>query len=453
MGKKFDFDYIVIGSGAGGTAVALGLAGRKKKVAVVEGRKFGGASLNSLDVPFRAGLEFSHLYRRLTDGVKMGFSGMNHFNFPTAMHWRERAIARAGGGSKEIFERAGIVCIEGWANLVSDHVVMVGNKQFTAERFVLATGTKLDTGSISGVETVNYLTPETVMQIGRLPKMAVVVGGGTSGCEITEYLADLGVRVLMLERAERVLPREDKEVGEVMEQHLKDLGVAVLTSSKVVAMERDEMSRRVVFVNEGREKMVRVEEIVLATGYTPALDYGLENTGVSFKKAGPVVDKNLQTTARNIFVVGGALGGESSTELASYQGALLANNLAGKIKLAGNYNGFIRRVGTYPEVAVVGMTEDDLVKRDRRYRKAIVPLAETTASKIFEFDKGFVKLMSDLDNHLIGATIVAPGATQMIGELALAVRQHLLLSGIAGLAHPANDFSEAIELAVKKLVK
>lgn len=453
MGKKFDFEYIVIGSGPAGSAVALGLAARRKKVAIIEGRKFGGANLNTMDVPYAVGLDLSHLYRRINEGKKFGISSAGHFNFPTAMNWRERVIEKVGGGNKEVFEKAGIVCIEGFANLVSDYVVMVGDKQFSAERFVLATGARLDARGISGLDTVAHLEPETVMTAKRLPKAVVVVGGGATGCEVAEYFAELGVKVLIMERSERLLPREDKEVGEILTEHFKTLGINVLVSSKVVALEKDEISKRVVFMTEGREKMVRVDEVVIATGYSPVLDYGLENTSATFKKSGITVDKNLQTTARNIFAVGDILGGESSTELASYQGAFLANNLAGKVKMALNYNGFSRRVATYPEIATVGLSEDDLLKRDRRYKKAIVYLSEIPASKIYDFDKGFVKLIADFDNHLIGATVVAPKAEEMIGELALAVRNHLLLSGIASMPHPANSFSEAIEITAKKLVK
>ena len=171
-----------------------------------------------------------------------------------------------------------------------------------------------------------------------MPKAVLVVGGGASGCEIAEYFAELGAKVLIMERSEHLLPREDKEVGDIISEYLtKELGVMVLPNCKVVALEQ-----------------VRVDSIVLATGSQPIVDYGLENAGIKYKNSGILVNKLFQTSAKNIYAIGDAIGAsDTSIERAEYEGTILASNLLHHTKNIVNYSGFARTVNTYPEIAVV----------------------------------------------------------------------------------------------------
>ncbi len=455
MGKKFDFEFIVIGSGPAGTAAALNLARiTKRKVAIVDGGEFGGANLNTRDVPYAAGLKFAHLYHEATHAANYGISSMNlHFNFPTAVNYQTEVVKRAGGGDTTEFEKAGITCISGMANFIDENTIAVGEREYSASRFVIATGAKLSTSGIAGTDFVPFSTPDDALSGSRLPRAVCVVGGGATGCEIAEYFAKLGVKTALLERSSRLLPREDEEVGKVMRDYFEnELGIVVLTNARVVALEKDAASKRVVFSKDNREKMVRVDKIVLATGSEPATDLGLENAGVKYKKSGILVTKSFQTSAKNIFAVGDCIGGESSTDLAAAQGSYLASTLGYRVKTPFECVGMIRAVGTCPEVATVGYNEDDLVRRDKRYRKEVVYLSEVRAAKISGFKYGFVKLITNKENRLVGAVIVAPGAVAMAHELALAVRSRATLIEIATLPHKANTFSEAIQLAARRML-
>ena len=455
MGKKIDFEYIVIGSGPAGSAVALTLAKAHKKVGLIEAGEFGGSNLNSRNVPYIVSHNLSRTYYNAQNGAKFGLTNLeSHFNFPSTSSWREKVVARVSGDRKKEFEDAGITCINGYANLLDNTTVAVGDKQYRAARIVLATGSKVDDAGISGTETVAVLTPESALKIRRFPKAVAVVGGGASGCEIAEYFGELGTKVLLFEMADRVLPHEDQDVGSTMAEYFKnELGIMVLTDSRVVAVEQDNLSKRVIFMNNGRERMVRVDTIVLATGSKPALDYGLENAGVKYKNSGVLVNKAFQTSAKNIFAVGDILGGESSTERADYQGLFLASNLIGRNKNLPSYAGFPRITKTYPEVAVVGMTEDDMAKRDKKCRKAVVKLADVITGKVEDDNYSFVKLIADNNDKIIGAAIVAPNAEAMISELTLAVRYHLSALEIASAPHTIESASIAIKLAAKQLVR
>ncbi|MBR3230666.1 NAD(P)/FAD-dependent oxidoreductase [Candidatus Saccharibacteria bacterium] len=452
MGKKYDFEYIVIGSGPAGSAAALSLAQAKKRVALVEGRFFGGSNLNTRDVPYAVALDFSHTYQKLLTLPEFKNQDFT-FSLPTAVSHQLKTVLSCSGNDKKPFESKNITCIHGYANFIDANTIAVGDQKYTAQNFILATGAKPKISEIFGTELVNYLTPDTALKTHRLPKVVVIAGGGSAGCEIATYYAELGVKVIILEMSSRLLPREDKEVSELVTNYFtRELGIMVLPSSKVVALGKDDYSKHVIFVNGRSEKMIRTDCIILATGSQVSLDYGLENAGVKFKNSGITTDKYFETSAKNIYAIGDALGKDSSTEIADYEGNLLASNLINKTKNPANYHGFIRFTNTTPAIATVGFNEDDLTRRDRKYKVALIPFSEIPAGQIYDFSQGFVKLLADKTNHIIGATIVSPHADLFAAEISLAVRHNLSALELASTPHSINSYNYAIKLAAKKLL-
>lgn len=454
MGKKYDFEYIIIGSGPAGSATALTLAKTKKKVAIVEGRFFGGSNLNTRDIPYAVALDFSHFYSKLLSLPEFKNQDIS-FSLPNAVSHQLQTTLRVGGNDINPFEKVGITCIKGYANFLNQNTIAVADKQYTAQTFIIATGSRLKTLEIAGTETVKYLTPENAIKIRRLPKVAVIVGGGGTGCEIAEYYAELGIKVIILEASSRLLPREDKEVGDLMTDYFTNkLGIMVCPNSKVIALEQDESNKRVIFHNAGSEKMILTDCVVLATGSAPTLDCGLENANIKYKNTGITVDKYFQTSAKNIYAVGDCINDQnSSTERADYEGTLVAINLANRSKTLPNYQGFIRSTNTMPEIAVVGLNEDDLVKRDRKCQKSIIKLDEIPAGIIYDNCYGFIKLLANKSHQILGATIVAPNAKLIAEEICLAIRHNLTALELAGTPHPINSYNYAIKLAAKKLIK
>lgn len=456
MGRKYNFDYIVIGSGPAGSTAALTLAKSKKHIALVEGRYFGGANLNTRDVPYSVTLDFAHTYHKISHSPELAHQDFS-FNFPTIVaHQLKTVIETGGGNNQKLYDNAGITCLHGYANFLDQNTIAIGDQKFTSKNFILATGSHLDTSAIAGTDAVNYLTPETAIKIRRLPRAVLVVGGGPTGCEIAEYYAELGAKVLIMEKSTRLLPLQDIETSQAIAEHFSnDLGIMVLPNCKVIALEQDDLSKRVIFQNNRTEKMVRVDCIVLATGNRPTTDYGLENADVNFTKSGSIkIDKYFQTSAKNIFAIGDCTNDDpsvSSTERAGYEGKLLATNIINKTKNTPNYKGFTYVVDTSLTVASVGATEAELKHHKRKYKKSIVYLRETPAGKIFGLHYGFVKLLFSHTNHIIGGCIVTPNAKAMSGEIALAVRHNLTASNLASTPHIANDYSYAIKLAAEKL--
>lgn len=453
MSKKYDFDYIVIGSGAAGSTAALKAAKEKKKVALIEADRWGGSTVNSRDIPYAASFKFSNLYAEAIHGSRFGISSSNlRYNYPTIANWRNLVIRKSNGNNKKFFEDAGITCYHSFGHFISPNEISVGQNRISGEKFLLATGSVPKNAGISGIEHVECQTPATVLNLNRPPKALFVIGGGSTGCEIAQYFAELGSKVLIADLTGRLLPREDKEIGETLGQYFSEhLGIKVLTSSRVVAVEQDSLSKRVIFMRGGQEKSVRVDAIVLATGSKPALDFGLENIGIKFDRHGVRVDKTLQTSLHHIYAAGDILGEDSSTERASYEGLLATGNAINRAKNITNYNGFMRITNTDPEIVQIGLSEDDCVRRARKCKKAIVYLPEIEASIINDFRYGFIKLLADKQKKIIGATIMAPQASLIAQEISLVIRHGLSAVELASTPHAINSWSELIRQAARKL--
>lgn len=455
MGKRFDFEYIVIGGGTTGKTTAINLAKMGQKVALVEQDRWGGNGLNYRDIPYGACLNFSHFYSRIKTSRKMGLVGEIEYSWQTLSKWRDAAILKAGGNDKKELEKAGVTCLKGQAKFLGSYdMVLNEKKKISASKFLIATGSVLNDGGIAKDAGIKYLTPATALRLTTPPEAVMVIGGGSTGCELAQYFAELGAKVVLVEGAKHILPKEDPEVGQVLEQYLsKRLGIKILNNTRVVKIQKDGTGPSVVFVRGGKEKMARVETIVLATGSVPnTANLGLKEARVSFDKKGITVDKTLQTSARNIFAAGDVIGCESSEEIATYLGQLAANNLAGKTKGFVNYDGFIRMTETSPQVASVGISEADLIKRRRKYKKVVVPLSDVKASITADFTVGFVKVMIDGSGKILGGTIVAPRAAEMIQEIAMAVRHGLTAVQVASTPHVAGSWSEAVRVATRKII-
>lgn len=403
---KYDFDYIIIGSGPAGRTAAINLANAKKKVCLVEKDQIGGAEIISRDLPFKLALDFASTYYDFMTSKATG-SSPHHFNLPTLSSHINSTIAARSEEAKSELQKAGVKIINGFAHFLDQNTIAVDDKKITAHDFILATGSKLKANEIAGLDSVGYITPSNVFKIRKLPRFVFVVGGGPTGVSIADFFANLGVGVIIMERSQHLLPREDEEIGKfVTEKFTKNLGITVVTSAKVLQITEDNMSKIVVFMSATGEKMVRVDSVVLATGSEPFLDYSLENAEVEYKRSGILVDKYFNTTAKNIYAIGDAIGGsDSSTERAIKEANVLTENLLHRGKTAIKYTGIIRSIPTHPEIATLGLNERDAISRDLGYKKSVSSL---------ENEDGLVKTLTDRSGRFLGATVIAKNATEAL---------------------------------------
>lgn len=456
MAKKvqFDFDLIVIGSGAGGSAGASIAARAGKRVAIVEADTFGGDSPNWSDVPTKALLHAAQLFDEARAGARFGLrSGTMGYNYPSLRAWKDLAVKRTGaGGNRKFYENEGISTFNSPAHFLSPNEISVNRRHLSAEHFLIATGSHWVTPSVQGIEDAGYLTPRTLLQSVRPPKSLFIIGGGSVGVEIAQMMAIFGTKVYIADVAARLLPREDEEVGVLMERLLtENKGATVLTQTRVLSATRQALRKKVTYMRGGVEKTVQVDEILIAAGRKPNVDLGLENASVAYTPKGIEVNQYLQTSAKHIYAAGDVLGRQATTHTALLESRLAASNLLHKQKSSPDYTASPRLTFSFPGIASVGLSEDDCIKRDLTIKTSVAPLNMIARSNTSDFRDGFVKVIADKNGVLIGATVVAPHAAEIIHELALAVRHKLTAAQVASTPHAFLSWSEAVRVATGRI--
>lgn len=457
MAKKptFDYDLIVIGSGAGGSAAAAIAAREGKKVALVESGTFGGESPNWGDIPTKALLHAAQLYDDIKGAARFGLrSSAVGYNYPSLQQWKELAVKRTGAGNnRHYYESQGVTTYAGSAHFLSPHEITINRRHLTGEHFLIATGSHPSLPDVVGLEETGYLTPRTILDLTKPPRSLYVIGGGSVSLELAQLMAIFGTQVYIAEIAARLLPKEDSEAGELLERLLSEQkGVITLTQTRTLSIEKDGMGRRVTYTRGGVEKSIRVDEVLVASGRMPNVDMGLENASVAYTPKGIEVNDFLQTSARHIYAAGDVLGRSTPTHTALLQSRVAAHNLFSKTKVTPDYTATPRVTFTSPAVASVGLNEDDCLRRDLQVNTAMAPFNIIARSNTSDFRDGFVKIIADKRGVVLGATVVSPSAGEIIHELALAVKHQLTAAQLAETPHAFLSWSEAVRVAATKIV-
>lgn len=451
---NFDYDLIVIGSGAAGSAAATIAARNGKRVAIIESDTFGGDSPNWSDIPTKALMHVARLYDEARHGDKFGLrTSTLGYNYPSIRAWKDLAVKRTGAaGNRRFYENQGISAFNATAHFLTPYEVSVNRRHLSAGKFLIASGSSWATPKIQGLDDIKFFTPRTILEAIRPPKSLFIIGGGSHGVEIAQMMATFGTKVYIAEQAARLLPRQDDEVGELIERVLTEQkGVTVLTHSRVLSVSKTGLGNRILINRGGVEKFVKADEILVAAGRTPNLDLGLENASVKYTPKGVEVNDMLQTSSKHIYAAGDVLGRDSHTHTALLEGRVAVHNIFSKTKMVPSYTATPGIIFTTPEIAHVGLNEDDCRKRDLSIKKAIAPLNIIARSNTSDFREGFVKLITDKKGVVLGGTIVAPHAAEMIHEIGLAVKHGLTAQQIAETPHAFLSWAEAVRVAASKL--
>lgn len=452
--QKYDFDLIVIGSGAGGSVAADIVARAGKRVAIVESDSLGGECPNYGCVPSKALLHAANVYDGVRDAKKYGLRlAAMGFNYPSVKAWKDQAIKRTGThGIEKYYRSLSIHLYQGNAHFLSPHEITVNRRHLSSQNFLIATGSRLELPNIVGLESVAYLTSRTAMELTRPPKSLFVIGAGATGCEMTELFATFGAKVTIADIAPRVLPNEDEETSAALESFLRsERGVGVLTKTKVIAVSNDGPMIKVTYLRGGEQHVTKVEKVLVTTSKRPHTDLGLENAGVEYTHKGIEVNEHLQTSNASIFAAGDVLGHYMYTHVGVYESRIVANNILRKQKVTPDYSAVPRVTYTTPEIASVGMSEADCLRRDLDIKKAVAPLNMIARSNITDNRHGFCKVITDRSGMILGATIVGPNAGEAIHELTIAIAHGLTAADVASTLHAFPSWSEIVRVACSKI--
>ncbi len=452
--QKYDFDLIVIGSGAGGSVAADIVATAGKRVALIEGDTLGGECPNWGCVPTKALLHAANIYDAAKHGAQFGIRGTAiGYNYPSVKAWKDLAVKRTGAATGErYYQSRGISVFHGDAHFINAHEVTVNRRHLSSAHFLIATGSHWLVPDIQGLNTVPYLTARTALELKRPPKSLFIIGAGAVGSEFAELFSIFGSKIYLADISPRVLSKEDEEVGELVGEYFaRERGMEILSSTKVVRVQKEGIMVRVTYIRGGEEHSVRVDAVMVATGKAPTVDLGLENAGVEYTPKGIEVNEHLTTSQPHIFAAGDVLGRNMFTHMGVYESRIAAHNVLHKQKVSPNYKAVPRVTFVTPEVASVGLSEAVCLKRDLHVKTAIATLNIIGRSNAHNFRDGFCKVITDKRGVLLGATVVAPHAGEIIHELTLAIQHNMTAHDVANTLHAFPTWSEIVRVACGKI--
>jgi len=452
--KKFDANVVVIGAGSAGLVTALIVAGAKAKVVLIEKHKMGGDCLNTGCVPSKAIIRSGRIMSYIRRAEEFGIEGAQaQVNFAQVMR-RVQGIIKAiePHDSVERFTSLGVECVIGEARIESPYTVSVNGRRINTRSIVLATGARPLLPPIPGLEQIDYLTSDSIWSLQELPSRLLIVGGGPIGCELAQAFSNLGSQVTQVDMAERIMPREDEEVSELVMQQFKRQGINVLTGHRLLKF--GSADGESYMEAEHQDKTVRVEfdKVLLAVGRKANVEgFGLEDLKLVLNKQGTVqVNEYLQTSYPNIYACGDVTGPYQFTHMASFQAwfASLNSMLGGLWRSKVNYNVVPWATFTDPEVARVGLSEQEAIDQNIAYEVTRYEMDHHDRSLADGEAHGFIKILTvPGKDKILGVTIVGYHAGEQIGEFVFAMTHGMGLKKISAVTHIYPTLLEANKFA------
>ncbi|MFQ2124700.1 FAD-dependent oxidoreductase [Aeromonas jandaei] len=444
---RYDYNLLVIGAGAGGLVTSYIAAAVKAKVALIEKHKMGGDCLNSGCVPSKALIRSARFAAEQRRASELGFiPSQASADFAAVMERVARVIKEVEPhDSIERYQGLGVECIEGEARLVSPWEVEVNGQRLASRHIVIATGARPLVPRLPGLEQVPWLTSDTLWQLRTAPRQLLVLGGGPIGCELAQSFALLGVPVTLVELSDQLLPREEREVAELLAEQLARDGVRVLTGWRaeradyLPAAEEDQPIR--LQLRRGDEiQTIAGDQLLLALGRVANVSgFGLEELGVELTPRGTVaVDDFLATNYPSILAVGDVAGPYQLTHAAAHQGWYAAvNALFSPFKrFRADYRVMPAAIYTTPEIARVGLNQKEARAQGIPFELTRFELAELDRAIADGERQGFIEVLTvPGKDQILGATIVGTHAGERIAEFVLAMRHRLGLGKILATIH------------------
>ncbi|MDQ9172101.1 FAD-dependent oxidoreductase [Oxalobacteraceae bacterium R-40] len=454
---RFDCNMLVIGAGSGGLVAAYIAAAVKAKVILVEAGKMGGDCLNTGCVPSKALIRSARFVQQAKDAQSLGIGKADlEFDFAQVMERVSRVIKTVEPhDSVERYTKLGVEVVQAKAKLVSPWEVEAGGRRIAARAIVIAAGARPFVPPIPGLDDVGYVTSDTLWSIRTLPKRLVVLGGGPIGCELAQAFARFGSQVIQVERSERLLGKEDPDIAAFVQRALEQDGVTVHTGREAVRCERAGETRRLYVKHVGagqagaaREETIEFDLLLCALGRAARTEgYGLEELGIPLSKNKTIeTDAYLQTLYPNIFACGDVAGPYQFTHTAAHQAWFaVVNGLFGGFKrFRADYSVVPWCTFTSPEVARVGLSEDEAKAREIDYEVTRYDVADLDRAIAEEAAYGFVKVLTEPGkDKILGVAIVAEHAGELLAEYVLAMKHGIGLNKILGTIHVYPTMAEA----------
>lgn len=445
------FDLTVVGSGPGGYVAAIRGAQLGMKVGIVEKDRLGGICLNWGCIPSKALLKSAELYNNFKRAEEFGITYKDlKFDFNKIIKRSRDVSERITKGVEYLMKKYKIEVIAGTGKLTSKTVLEVSNNgkvtdNVRTKNFILATGGR--PRSVPGVtiDRKKVITSTEAMILSEQPKSMVVIGGGAIGIEFAYFYASLGTKVTVIEMLPSILPNEDKEITKILDSSLKKLGIEILTSTKVEGVQVGAGATVKVSGSEGT-KEVKGDVALMAIGVQGNVEnLGLDEVGVKYEKSFIKVDEFGRTSVPNIYAIGDVSGPPLLAHVASHEGIVAADHMAGKATHGTDRSVFPSCTYCQPQVASIGMTEEAATKAGYKLKIGKFPFRPLGKAMAIGETEGTVKLIFDEKyGELLGAHIIGSEATEMIAELGMAKALETTWEELHSTMHAHPTLAEAI---------
>ncbi|MFJ7977905.1 dihydrolipoyl dehydrogenase [Peribacillus sp. NPDC096379] len=449
-----EYDVVIIGGGTGGYVAAIRASQLGLKAAVVEQGKLGGTCLHAGCIPSKALLRSAEVYANTKNAEKYGVIAPEvGLDFQKVQARKEEITERLFKGVQHLMKKGKIDVYEGKGSILQTKDVLVKLNQddqetiLTTRNIVLATGSRPRT--LPGLEADGQyvMTSDEALQMEELPDSILIVGGGVIGIEWASMLIDFGLAVTVIEYADRILPTEDKDISKEVQRLMKKKGVKIVTGAKVLpeTLEKGEgVSIKADY--KGKETSFSADKLLVSVGRLPNIEgINLENTSVVVERACIQTNEYYQTNEQNVYAIGDVIGGLQLAHVASHEGIIAIEHIAGENPVPLNPTLVSKCVYSSPEVASVGLTEEEAKEKGYQVKIGKFSFRAIGKALVFGESDGFVKLIvEEGSNKLLGTHMVGPHVTDMITEAGLAQVLEATAMDIANTIHPHPTLAEAI---------
>jgi dihydrolipoamide dehydrogenase len=453
------FDVTVIGAGPGGYVAAIRCAQLGLKTALIEKYStLGGTCLNVGCIPSKALLDSSERFHQAAHSFESHGIHLENLtiDFAKMIARKDQVIAQTTQGIVGLMKKNKVEVIYGAATLTADRKVKValtagGETVIESKKIILATGSKPSSLPNINIDKKRIITSTEALKLPELPKSLLIIGGGVIGLEMGSVYARLGTQVTVVEYADSIIPTMDKELGKTLQRSLKKLGMEFFLGTGVQSAEVQGEQVLVKAIQNKSQKAVEwtADYVLVCTGRRPFTDgLGLENLGIQVDKRGVVqTNHHLETSAEGVFAIGDIVAGPMLAHKAEEEGVAVAEYISG-LPFHVNYPTIPGVVYTWPEVAAVGQTEEQLKASNIEYKVGKFPFMASGRARVSDDTDGFVKVLADAKtDEILGVHMVGPRCADLISECVVAMEYRASAEDIARICHAHPTFSEAVKEA------
>ncbi|QHX35658.1 pyruvate dehydrogenase E3 component [Spiroplasma sp. TIUS-1] len=462
---KFEYDVIIVGAGVGGYTSAIKCAQLGLKTLIVEKDKYGGVCLNIGCIPTKTLLKSAYLYSQIKNkaafyGIKISAESKVEVDWKQFQGRKDEVVAKLTKGVEMLVKKNLVAQVKGEAIAVDQHTIKVGDKKYTCESLVIATGSDANSLRLPGAEEAiksGFLINSTgALSLKTVPKKMIIIGGGVIGVEFANLYSNIGVDVTILQAMPTILEILDNDVSVEMTKIFKKNGVTIKPNVKILEFKKDSV---VYESTTSGEKITIKADVCLQSVGRHAITSGFEKIGIQLTERGFIqIDDYCQTNIKNVYAIGDVNGKVMLAHAASKQGIIVANHIAKKRAMPNDdhkmeFDKIPSCIYTHPEVATVGKTEQEVKASNIDYKAYKFPFSAIGKALADGNTEGFVKLIIEPEfGKILGAHIISSHATDMISEITTVMECEGTISEIAMAIHPHPTLSEAIGEAAEALL-